>query len=190
MVYGNPLPDEVTRVLPAASEKFDEAVFFAKRALEQPRNKAFTNEVRWYVGAHLAAFISIKDAAEVDYERAGRAFSGSPFELELKLKPNEDPVSANRAYRDLRNLRTHFGIALIVLERRRLVYDLASGDQQPPERWYFKPLEWDLTRRLRTPQLCELDVVRVTPMGKRRIVSAKRAQQNIFRAETPSQPRT
>jgi hypothetical protein len=38
----------------------------------------------------------------------------------------------------------------------------ARGDgDRPKARWYFKPVDWELVRRLNTPQLCELDVVRL-----------------------------
>ena len=147
--------------MPASSDRFDEAIFFAKRALEEPAHHSNINELNWLVGAHLTAFIGITDAAKIDYERAGREFRCSPFELEVKLLPDEDPVSANRAYRDLRNLRTHFAVPLVVLEQRCLVYDIARGEgDRPKERWYFKRVDWELVRQLNKPRLCELDVVR------------------------------
>jgi hypothetical protein len=62
----------------------------------------------------------------VSSNRAGHEFRGSPFELEVKLRRDEDLVSANRAYRDLRNLRTHFAVPLVVLEERYLQYDVRS----------------------------------------------------------------
>lgn len=159
-----PLPDEVLHLLPSASDRFHEALFFAKHAIERPAEKLLNNEVTWLVGAHLSAFISITDAARIDFANADRKFEGSTLDLEIKPGVRDDPVSANKAFRDLRNLRTHLAAPLVVLERRYLVQDLSpsgrTGDARPAARWYFKPVAWELVKRLKTPQLTEMEVVR------------------------------
>jgi hypothetical protein len=163
-VYGDPLHEQTKRLMPTVSDRFEESVFFAKRALEQPRTEDFCNEVTWYLGAHLSAFISIRDAGRIDYESAGRPFEGSPLARELKLQLNEDPLSANKAYRDLRNLRIHFAVPLVVLSRKVLVFDIArqpvGAELIGEARWYFRPLAWEEVRCLKTPQLSELEVAR------------------------------
>jgi hypothetical protein len=92
-----PLSELAGRYMPATSDRFNEAVFFAKCAIEQQSEASAASQVNWYVGAHFAAFISITDAASVDYRNLGRNFNSSPLHEELKLQLNDDPVFATKA---------------------------------------------------------------------------------------------
>ena len=150
--------------LPRACDRFYEARYFLERLISIPRHEDFTAQANWHVGAILGAFISIRDAARADFGEASRSdFNRSDLGREFYLRSDDrneiyrDPVAINRAYRDLRNLRVHQAIQLVVLEQRMLTYDLASDPADAPRaRWFFRPIvpaEHDLLgdKKLLTP---------------------------------------
>jgi hypothetical protein len=105
--------------------------------------------MNWYFSAHSAAYIGIFDAAKHDLERvhSHARFSDTALYKEMRATSKstellyKDPVNASQLYRALRNLRVHFGRAMVVLEIRRLVSD------EP--HWYVQNLDPSAYRLLR-----------------------------------------
>jgi hypothetical protein len=54
---------------------------------------------------------------------------------------SKDPVAINRLYRDLRNIRTHFGERLLEAATTVHLADLHSDGQPGLHRWYLRQLE-------------------------------------------------
>jgi hypothetical protein len=156
-------PKDVNDVLPLAYDRFLEAKHFLTLVLGLEPTEENVQKANWYVGAYLAATISIRDGAREDYRRLAKSgFNNSPLGREFYLSSNaedpveRDPVGINRAYRELRNLRTHFGVALISVDTRVLKEDIFAAHGSPTSgrpRWFFLPLEGPAVGRLTDPQL-------------------------------------
>jgi hypothetical protein len=148
----------VNTELPRAGDRFDEAKQFLWLVIELQPNVANLRIANWYSGAHIGAVIGIRDAAETDCRNRQDIFSDLPIAREFFLELDapdpvkRDPLGINRAYREYRHLRTHFGCPVLRLEARTLVQDIGSG-QEPPLRWFFSPLNGPEILELKRKQL-------------------------------------
>src|SRR5262249_38557189 len=129
------------------------------------------DRVNWYISAHLVAVISIREGAEFDFQkvRLRDKFEDSEIAKEFYLKSNaenaleRDPLSVNRAYRDLRNLRVHFSISIVSLETRILEQDIwnAGGrTEEGAKRWFLRAIDVDQQKALKKPQLSTEEVAK------------------------------
>jgi hypothetical protein len=167
--------DEVVRRSPAACDRLREAWFFAEKVLELPPDEDNYPAADWYVSAYLAAFTGIRDAAASDFESAGlgESFQTSELATEFFLRSDarvaldRDPLAANRAFWDLRNLRVHYAVPLVALASRPLMVDIsrAEGDESviarcTPKRWFMRAIDIVQHRRLRSPKLGDADLAK------------------------------
>jgi hypothetical protein len=114
--------------------------------------------INWYFSAHATAYIGIFDAAKYDVDRANSRvkFTDTALYKEKKATSKtpeflyKDPVNASQLYRALRNLRVHFGHAMVVLEVRPLVSDLPH--------WYVQKLEPSAYHLLRHAPLTDAEL--------------------------------
>jgi len=142
-------------VLPFASDCYLESLHFATCALAIPPAEQSLREINWYVSAHIAAYISIFDAARHDMKVRGGAirFEATPLHKELTASSTastpsfRDPVNANRLYRAIRNLRVHYGRSLVTLDTRPIVAEYPH--------WYFREVEPAQYRLLRNAPLSD-----------------------------------
>ncbi len=139
---------EVKKFLPATLDRFLEACFFAHLAVNVDAKSSSFDEVNWCTSAHLAAMVSIRDAARTDFKNIGKEskFEESVIAKEFFLSTDSanradcDPLGINRAFRNLRNLRVHYSISLVVLEPHVLLADIGA-DKQGIFRWFLRPLD-------------------------------------------------
>jgi len=71
---------------------------------------------------------------------------------------SEDPVAINRLYRDLRNIRTHFGERLLEAATTVHLADLHSDGQPGLHRWYLRQLKTLNFDRLKTRNFNEFEM--------------------------------
>ena len=138
----------VRQFLPSACGRFEEARFFAQLLTSLEVCEANQDAANWCLGAHLVAYIEINDAAEHDFGVIGRQYKEAPLQKEFGLKlsdPNpflRDPVAINKLYRDLRNIRTHFGERLLEVPTLMQLADIGAGRQEAGlSRWYLRDLK-------------------------------------------------
>jgi hypothetical protein len=157
-------PEEGSVLLPITCDRFFEAKHFLSLAIGLGPSKENLEKANWYAGAYISATIAIRDGARVDFSRSGRHdFESSPLAREFYLTLDaedpsvRDPVGINRAFRELRNLRVHFGISLVCVDTRLLEYDLANRRKDLPEsgapRWFLLSIEEPSAARLEKPHL-------------------------------------
>lgn len=140
--------DEVKKFLPNTLDRFSEARFFAHLAANIDAEISFSQEITWLTGAYLAAMVSIRDAAHIDFKKIDKVskFDESDIAKEFFLPTNSanrldcDPLGINRAFRNLRNLRVHYSIPLVVLEPCVLLVDVGA-DKRDIFRWFLRPLD-------------------------------------------------
>lgn len=160
-----------TQLLPRATDRFAEAKHFLQLVIELEPRERHLSLANWYTGAHMTAIIGIRDAAKADCSSRTEAFGGLPIAQEFFLKPDaadaslRDPVGMNRAYREYRNLRTHFGCSIVWLESRTLLQDVAD-DVTPRPRWFLLPLQSCEVGKLKQPQLTQKQRQRFTEFAK------------------------
>ena len=75
---------------------------------------------------------------------------------------DRDPLAVNKAYWDLRNLRVHRAIPLVVLESKTLLYDIDkdSVSHNASMRWFMRPIDPSEQSLLRNPQLSLDEITR------------------------------
>jgi hypothetical protein len=148
-VFEAGLPSVVETILPVTSDRYYESIHFAELVLSLVPNEDHIAQMNWYFSANSAAYIGIFDAAKYDLERghSHARFSDTALYKEMRATSKstellyKDPVNASQLYRALRNLRVHFGRAMVVLEIRTLVSD------EP--HWYVQNLDPSAYRLLR-----------------------------------------
>src|SRR5438046_1339769 len=106
----------------------------------------------------------------MDFANLGKAaaFENSAIAKEFFLESDaprggeRDPLAVNKAYRDLRNLRVHHAISLVVRKRKTLLYDLADSPNcpNPRQRWFLRPIQIAEHGKLTKPQLSLAEVSR------------------------------
>jgi hypothetical protein len=144
--------------LPSTADRYLESVHFAELALSIPPEGKQAARINWYASAHMAAYIGIFDAAKYDVQKMHShvRFEDTPLYKEMTASPqNEDflyrdPINATKLYRALRNLRVHFAIPMIVLDKRELV------SSEP--HWYVRFSDPPTYRMLRRARLTDLDL--------------------------------
>jgi len=158
--------------LRATCDRWFEARFFVQQVANVPVEESQVALVNWYGSAHFAATIAIRDAARTDFEQLNRnedIFSSSAIAQEFFLTSGSpepgarDPLAINKVYRDLRNLRIHHAQPLIYLQTRVLLPDISASHGQMPEgrpRWFLRPLDFSILRRLQCRQMSEAEVTR------------------------------
>jgi hypothetical protein len=145
-------PPEVPRLLPSVCDRFEEAKHFLLLTSDLAADIANVQRANWYAGAHISAVIAIDDAVKADYGRGRKRLQDSALKREFYLRPgseiaeDRDPVGINRAYRELRNLRVHYGERVVEPHARLTAVDLPSQPAEPPPpepppRWFLRPLE-------------------------------------------------
>lgn len=148
----------VTRSLPRTADRFAEAKHFLRFVIDLEPSAPHLSLANWYTGAHMTAVIGIREAAKEDCSTRSDAFKGLPIAQEFFLKPDDsdalqrDQVGINRAYREYRHLRTHFGYSIVCLESRTLLQDVADQVESRP-RWFLFSLEYQELAKLERPQL-------------------------------------
>lgn len=140
------------RTLPLAADRYEEAVHFAELAIAVAPEEGNLAKANWYFGAHLSATLGIVEAARCDFANAGLSGAGfqkTPIAGECYLTPDHpdpwknDPLALSRAYKEMRNVRTHYGTSLIVAEPRFLLQDAgnSSSAAAAPVRWFLGPVD-------------------------------------------------
>ena len=131
------------------------------------------NAANWCFGAHLVAYIGINEAAKRDF---GGKYKETPPQKEFWLTSSDpdpfskDPAAINRLYRNLRNIRTHFGERFLEAATTVQLADLHSDGQPGLHRWYLRQLETLNFGRLKTRNFSEFqmrkfaDFYRNTPL--------------------------
>jgi hypothetical protein len=121
------------KLLPHTYDLFEEARFFIQLLASLEPCDSNLAPANWCVGAHLGAYVSINDAAKYDFENLDKEYFGTVLQKEFYLTSNNpdptsrDPVAINRLYRDLRNIRVHFGESLVEVKTSMLLPDLAEA---------------------------------------------------------------
>jgi hypothetical protein len=158
--------------LPATCNLFYEARFFAQLAARVPAVTDQTNAVNWYASACITAMIAVRDAAKHDFAMLGRehAFDQSAIAMEFFLRSDNldpalrDPLAVNRVFRELRNLRVHYGKPLVLLKTRVLESDIARnpsvGSNAGQPRWFLRPLAHTERKLLKKKHLTDEEVDR------------------------------
>jgi hypothetical protein len=149
------LPSFVSTTLPAAADRFLESVHFAELAVSIPPDPNLIDRVNWYSSAHMAAYISIFDAARHDISTLHKhvTFENTPVYKEMRANPNSsdplynDPLYSTLLYRSIRNLRVHYSVPIVVLECRRIVSDRPH--------WYMPLIEPSTYRLLKKAPLTD-----------------------------------
>lgn len=129
-------------------DRFREAQHFLQLVLSTAATRENVSVANWYAGAHVTAAIGVDEAAKSDlgHGRYGKSSLAGEFWLTPDSPGWEqrDPVAINRAYREMRIGRTHYGRPVLSVDTRILQLDLA-GDRGVPEngrpRWFVIPLE-------------------------------------------------
>jgi hypothetical protein len=146
------------RSLPRATDRFAEAKHFLRLVIELEPRDLHLSLANWYSGAHMVAVIGIGDAVKTDCRVRDHPFGGLPIAKEFYLSPGtskasqRDQVGMNRAYREYRDLRTHFGFSIVCLDSRTLLQDVGGRAKSRP-RWFLSPLESHKLGELKNPQL-------------------------------------
>jgi hypothetical protein len=149
------LPSSVSTTLPATYDRFLESVHFAELAVSILPDLALIDRINWYTSAHMAAYISIFDAARHDLStlHGHITFEDTAVYKEMGATPNSsdphynDPLYANLLYRSIRNLRVHYSVPIVVLECRRITSDRPH--------WYMHLIEPSTYRLLRRSPLTD-----------------------------------
>jgi len=147
--------------LPHTCDLFEEARFFIQLLASLRPCDSNLAAANWCVGAHVGAFIGIDDAARHDFENLGRQ---NVLHEEFFLKSNDispmlrDPVAVNRLFRDLRNIRDHFGQGLVELRTTMQLPDIAKKKLVGSPRWYLKPFDALRLDRLQKPRVSEFEL--------------------------------
>ena len=122
----------VRKLLPRACDLFEEARFFVQLLMSLEVCEANQDAANWCLGAHLVAYIGINEAAKRDFDFIEREYQETPVRGEFLLTSSDpdpfsrDPVAIYRLYRDLRNIRTHFGERLLEAATTMQLADLHS----------------------------------------------------------------
>jgi len=146
---------QVLEVLPATCDRFNESRYFIKLLSELQEIEENLTEANWIISGHLAAVISILDAAEVDFDSAGRKW-GKEIDIanenflrsDTEISFDRDPLAINQAYRDIRNLRVHYAIPVVCLGKNKLLE--LSGFTGISETWYFCKIYYKKHQKLRS----------------------------------------
>jgi hypothetical protein len=144
--------------LPSAADRYLESVHFAELALSVPPEREQAARINWYASAHMAAYIGIFDAAKHDVHKMHShvKFEDTPLFKEMGASPQNDDflyrdlVNATKLYRALRNLRVHFAVPMVVLDKRELV------SSEP--HWYVRFIDPPTYRMLQRTRLTDLDL--------------------------------
>lgn len=177
MVQEVGFPPPVVERLAACVDRFFEARFFLGELITLPVERDSLGPATWYLSAHLAAVISIEDAGAADFRRLGieDRFRNSPLGLEFRLRSDDtdpitrDPLSTNRAYRDLRNLRVHHSVPLIELADRVLEPAIQANVLDSGElRWFMRPIQLSEHSQLRSKALTQREIERLNEYWRTR----------------------
>lgn len=118
----------------------------------------------------------IKDAGERDFANLERRddFATSSLSKEFWLGSNDpdpwarEPLAVNRLYRDLRNIRVHFGEQLVTISNRVQLGDLSDGRETGLPRWYLVHLESRRLDVLDNRQTTEFEIHKLNQFLKHR----------------------
>jgi hypothetical protein len=156
-------PDDFRLSFPYAYDRFIEAMHFIELVNRLEPSESNLSQANWYGGAHLEATVGVREAAQADFRARGLPkFKYSSVAREFFLSPDadvsvdRDPVGVNRAYRELRNLRTHFGTSVLRFDNPILAEDLFSTAGQACVgrwRWFFALLTAPSVEHLKEPML-------------------------------------
>ncbi len=174
MLQRTEIDSSVRQLLPSACDRFEEALFFVQLLMSLEVCEANQDAANWCLGAHLVAFIGINDAAEHDFDVIGRNYKESSIKKEFGLKSSDadpflrDPVAIYKIYRDLRNIRTHFGERLLEVSTVMQLADVGTDAGLP--RWYLRQLKTLNFEQLRTP-ISEFEIHKIAEFYKRPLVA-------------------
>lgn len=156
--------------LPLACDRFGEALYFAKKLIALPCDPKCVKEANWIFGAHVTAYSSVRDAAKADFQSIGCGFPGCALDKERHLTQKDDPVSANKAYHNFRNLRVHWAVPMLELRDQPQTDDLRTGELIRRFRWYFRPIAAEAVQRLQNEKerLTDEEIVRINEFLKDR----------------------
>jgi hypothetical protein len=158
------ISSSMRKLLPRTCDRFEEARFFVLLLASLEPCDANRDAANWCLGAYLAAYIGTDDAAKHDFEKNRERYDVTALAKEFWLKSNDpdpllrDPLAINRLYRELRNIRVHFGENLVEVKTKMQLADIRMGIKTGLPRWY-----------LRQPSTLNLD--RLGRKGRRRHLS-------------------
>ena len=121
------------KLLPRTCDRFEEARFFVQLLASLEPCEANRDTANWCLGAYLAAYIGTNDAAKHDFEKNRERYDVTSLAKEFWLKSNDpdpllrDPLAINRLYRELRNIRIHFGENLVEVKTKKQLADISTG---------------------------------------------------------------
>lgn len=140
--------------LPRSSDRYEEAKHFLELVIALEPHQANLAQANWYAGAYMAAVVGIDDALQADFSAKKRkGWRRSSLGQEAFAKTDDpdplkrDPLGFNRAFREFRHLRMHYGESIVVAQARVLQEDMveANWDEQlaervAPTRWFLRKL--------------------------------------------------
>jgi hypothetical protein len=190
MLQRTEIESSVRKLLPSACDLFEEARFFLQLLTSLEVCEANRDAANWCLGAHLVAYIGINDAAEYDFGVIGRLYREAPLQKEFGLKSSDpnpflrDPVAINKLYRDLRNIRTHFGERLLEVTKHMQLVDIGAGGQEAGlSRWYLRDLKALNFDRLRKRNVTEFEIQKITEFYNRTPLVATLCQSLVVMAK-------